>query len=452
VQQAAVHPNMRTFLLVWLGQVVSIFGSGLTSFSLGVWIYEKTGSATQFSFTLFAALLPNILLSPVMGALVDRWNRRWGMILSDTGAAVCTLLIALLYWQGRLEIWLAYLLVAVSSVFRAFQWPALMASTTLLVSKKQLSRANGMMQLGIAVAQILAPLVAGFALSRLGLHGVILVDTATYLFAVGVLLLLHIPQPEASAEGLQGKGTLVKESVYGWTYIRQRRGLLGLLILFALFNLVAGMIQVLLTPMVLSFADAKTLGTVLAVAGCGLVVGGLLMSAWGGPRHRMTAIYAVMVFQGAVLLLGGLGESAVLVAAAAFGYMLGMPILNGCNQAIWQSKVAPDLQGRVFATRRMISMSAMPLAYLVGGPLSDYVFEPLLAPGGALAGSVGRVLGVGPGRGIALLFMLLGVFMLVVAVAGYQAPRVRRVEEELPDAIPDTPKPDTPGQVVAAQA
>lgn len=429
--------KMSVFVSIWLGQVISALGSGLTSFALGVWVYQETGSATRFALILFSAAVPSIVLSPLVGTLVDRWNRRWVMIMSDSGAAAATLAIVLLIWTESLEIWHIYIAVGVSSLFRAFQWPAFTASTTLLVAKKNYGRASGMTQMGNAVAQTLAPLTAGLLLVKIHLHGIILTDIATYLCAVIILLLVRIPQPEATAEGTAGKGSLGAESTYGWRFIRDRKGLLALLIVGAGFNFAVGFLRVLLTPLVLSFADAPTLGTVLSVAALGLVLGGMLMAIWGGPARRMTGIYGSFLVLGAILFLGGFRANAVLIALAAFVFMFCTQIANACSQAIWQSKVAPDVQGRVFAIRRMIVMSTVPLTYLIAGPLAEYVFEPLLAVEGPLAGTVGQILGVGPGRGTGLLFIALGCFILLVGLLGLRYSPLRNIETELPDAIDD---------------
>jgi hypothetical protein len=196
------------------------------------------------------------------------------------------------------------------------------------------------------------------------------------------------------------------------------------------------MVTALLTPLVLGFADARVLGMVLGAASGGLIVGGALMTVWRGARRRVDAILLPMLAQALLLMLAGLRPGAAPIAVAACLFLAAMPIISASSQAIWQDKVAPELQGRVFALRQMIALSALPLSRLVAGPLSDFVFEPLLARGGPLAGSVGRVVGVGPGRGIALLFILLGVCYLVGVAVAWSSPRLRRVEEELPSSIP----------------
>lgn len=440
---------MKAFLTIWLGQVVSMLGSGLTGFALGVWVYQSTGSVTKFALIAFFTSLPGLVILPLAGALVDRWDRRRTMIVSDCGAGFASLVIALLLWAGRLELWHIYLLMAVSSVFNAFQFPAFTASTTLLVPKKQLGRASGLTQM-IQMAQIVAPLLAALLLSQIQIWGILLVDFATFLFAMLTLLVVRIPSPERAPAGAAA-GSVWADTAFGWRYLRERPGLLALLLVFASTNFTIGMLQALLTPLVLSFSTATALGTVTTVAGLGMLVGSIAMSVWGGPKRRIRGIFAALLVQGLILLAGGLRPNLVLIGAAAFVLLLMAPIVNGCSQTIWQSKVAPELQGRVFAVRRMVALSSLPVAYFLAGPLADRIFEPLLSPGGALADSVGAVIGVGEGRGIGFLFMVLGALLLLGLPLAWGYPRLRRVEEELPDAIADR-EPAPPSAALQVEA
>jgi len=182
-----IFKEMRVFGVIWSGQLVSTIGSGLTGFALGVWIYQKTGSTTLFALNMLAFALPNLLVSPLAGALVDRWDRRWAMIFSDTGAGISTLVVALLFVSQRLEVWQVMLVTAAISAFSTFQWPAYSAATTMLVPKEQLGRASGMVQIGEAISQLISPALAGALFVTAGLGGVVLVDFVTYLFAVGTL-------------------------------------------------------------------------------------------------------------------------------------------------------------------------------------------------------------------------------------------------------------------------
>lgn len=425
----------QTFLLIWFGQLVSLIGSGLTGFALGVWVYQRTGSATQFALITLCATLPGILASPLAGVLVDRWDRRLVMLLSDCVAGLCTLVVALLLFSGRLEIWHIYLTTGVSAAFASLHWPAYAAAVTMLVPPGQLGRASGMMQFGQAAARVISPMVAGALVGLVNIEGVLLIDFITFLFALFTLLLVRVPEPPGTADVKGKRGSLLGDASYGWTYITRRPGLLGLLTFFALNNFLTGLVIVLVTPLVLSFATAAVLGVVLAVAGGGMLLGSLVLSAWGGPRRRVRGILLLSILQAGLLMAGGLRPSATLIAAAAFGYLFAASVISGASQSLWQSKVEPAVQGRVFAVRSMIAWSAIPLAALFAGPLTDRVFEPLLAEGGALAGSVGRVIGVGPGRGIGLLLITAGVLTLLTTALASLHPRLRHVEDELPDAL-----------------
>jgi DHA3 family macrolide efflux protein-like MFS transporter len=427
--------GMATFLIVWVGQVVSSLGSYLTGFALAVWIYQQTSSATFFGLITLVGTLPGVVLSPLAGVLIDRWDRRWAMILSDGGAAVATLALALLIWKGHLALWHIFVLTGTISVFATLGWPAFSAATSMMVPGRHLGRASGMVQMGDAATSILAPLLAGALIVTIGRQGVVLIDFASYLVAIGALLAVAMPRPPATAEGDASRGSVWREAKSGWSFIRQRPGLLTLLLLIAANNIGMGLLQVLLTPMILSFASAAVLGRVLTVAGCGVLAGGLAMSLWGGPRRRVAGILSLLVLEGVVLCLGGLRASALLISAGAFVYMVTVPILNGSSQAIWQARVPLDLQGRVFAARRMVAWSTLPFAYLIAGPLADHVFEPLLMPGGRLAGTVGQVIGVGKGRGMALMLICIGGFTLLVAAVASRIPRLVRLESELPDVL-----------------
>lgn len=432
--------GFRAFLVMWAGQLLSLVGSGLTRFALGVWVYEATGSVTQFALIAVATRGPGLLLSPLAGALADRWDRRWTMLGANVGPALGTAAVAALLWTDALAVWHVYVFAGFGGLFSALHWPAYVASSTMLVPRRHLGRIGGMMQIGQSLASTLAPAPAGVLLATVGLTGVIVADLATFLLAVGTLFLVRIPKPRPSADGREAEGSLWRRSLHGWRFIRRRPGLLGLLLHFASVNLVLGVAIVLVTPMVLSFTTASVLGVVLTTANSGLLVGAFAMSLHGGPRRKIHGILGAGVLIGLGVGLAGLRADPYLVAGALFLGLLGVPIVNGSSQALWQAKVPADVQGRVFGMRRMIATGTAPLGFLAAGPLADRVFEPLLQPDGALAPTAGRLLGVGEGRGIGLLFLLLALVLLLVSAWGYLQPRIRNVEEDLPDAIPEEPE------------
>jgi DHA3 family macrolide efflux protein-like MFS transporter len=424
---------MTIFSIVWAGQLISTLGSGLTSFALGVWVYEETGSATLFAVNMVIWVLPNVALSPVAGVLADRWDRRLVMILSDSGAGLSSLFVVVMLLTGALDVWQVYVATFFNSAFSVFQWPAYSAATSLLVPKQHLGRAGGMTQIGEAISRLAAPAMAGALFVSVGLPAILLIDVVTYLVALGTLIAVRFPRPQTARGEQVGKGAFWKEAVYGWTYIRRRPGLFGLLAVFAGLNFLLSVAFPLLTPMLLDMTSPDVLGYVDSMGGLGMLVGTLVMSVWGGPQRRIYGIYAVETLVGLSTLLLGARLSVPLIAVGEFGMMLGMPISNGCSQAIWQTKVAPDVQGRVFSIRSMIAFSIQPIAYAAAGPLAERIFEPWMAEGGRLASSLGPVIGVGPGRGIGLIFVIVGALYALSTALILLHPRIRRLELELPD-------------------
>jgi len=433
MSQLATSRGSGTFIVIWFGQLVSLIGTGLTNFALAVWVYQRTGSATQLTLIYLFGALPAILTLPVAGALVDRWSNRRAMLFSNIGAGLSTVPLILLLWLDRLEVWSICLIVISRSIFMAFLNPAYTAAVTRLIPREQFGRASGMMQASQATAQIVPPLLAGVLVVTIGIHNVVLIDVTSYLFALVTLLCIKIPPHENTAAPEGKKPNLLREAMYGWTYIKERPGLLALLFYFATINFVIGIVQVLFTPLLLSFTNAQVLGTVLAISGLGFLSGSVLMSVWGGPKNRMRGVLGFGFLVGLSLMLAGVKASAPFIAVTMFAVFFFVPIVNGCSEAIWLNKTMTGVQGRVFATRRMIGFSSIPLAYLLAGVLADRVFEPLVAVGGLLSESVGSIIGQGPGRGIGLLYVMAGLLTLVAPFIGYLYPRLRKVEQELPD-------------------
>lgn len=436
LERPAGAGGFRTFLTLWAGQLVSLLGSNLTGFALGVWVYERHGSVTEFALISLFNTLPGILLSPIAGALVDRWDRRRAMILSDCGSALTTLVLIGALLAGRLEVWMIYVATGISSLLSAIQWPAYTAATTLLVPKRDFTRVAALRNLGGTVGMV-APALGGALMVSVGIETIFAIDLATFVFALVTLLVVRIPAPPESEQARAARGSLWREAAVGWTLVRARKGLFGLLLLAAMGNLAVGFLQSLASPMLLELASPQALGTALSIASAGMVAGSLLMTFWRGPRRQVDAVLAFTVLSTVAVALAGLWPSLVLFTVCAFLFFFGQSVSGAAAQALWQAKVEPDLQGRVFAIRRLVGWSTLPLAYALAGVLADRVFEPLLAPGGALADTVGLWIGVGKGRGIALLLSLSGLVFTLGTLAFYLSPSLRRVEEELPDQVAD---------------
>jgi MFS family permease len=430
--------EMKTFLTVWFGQLFSTLGSGLTGFALSVWIYQQTDSVTILAFNLLANTIPNIIFAPLTGLVADRWDRRWVMILSDTIAGISTLAVALLWWNGNLQVWHVYIATTLIASGSAFQWPAYSATTSLLVPKEQLGRVNGMIQMGEALSFLVSPVLAGMLFGSIGLGGVILIDFATFCAAVVTLLIVRFPQHRTESGKGSEKESFFHAASFGWRYILARPGLLGLLIYFGAVNFLWGMVLPLYQPLILDLSSTQVLGVISSIGGLGVLLGSTLMSVWGGPKRRVLGILVAGGLSGIFLFITGIQPSLILIGFGLFGGFFCYPLLNASSQALWQSKVAPEVQGRVFAIRRLISWSTQPLALIVAGPLVDRVIDPFMRIDTPLTTTLKQIIGHGSDRGIGLLFLLLGVGLIFAAVIAYFNPRIRGVEEELPDAIPST--------------
>jgi MFS family permease len=358
------------------------------------------------------------------------------MMLSDLGAALATMIVLILYITGNLQIWHLYVTAIISGIFQGFQWPAYSAAITLMLPKEQYARANGMMEMAGNASQVFAPLLAGALIRPLGLVGVLIIDLASAAVAISALLCVHIPQPAKTEAGLEGKGSFLKEAIYGFRYIFARPSLLGLQTVFLVGNLFGGLAYAVTAPMILGRTGNNELifGSVQSAGAIGGVLGGLVMSAWGGPKRRVHGVllgwfYASLLGQ----MVLGLGQALPVWAAGSFLWAFFSPIIDGSNQAIWQAKVAPDVQGRVFTARQFIAWLVLPISNLLAGPLADRVLEPAMAEGGRLVPVFGWLVGTGTGAGIALLFVVTGLLAALVGLGGYLFSVVRNAEDILPD-------------------
>ena len=427
--------GMSIFTLVWLGQLVSILGSSLSNFAMDVWVYQRNGSVTELSFLILCTTLPLVIVSPVAGVLVDRWDRRWVMIFSDIGAALSTSVMALLLISGQIQTWHICLATAASSSFSAFQLPAYRAATTLLVPKKNLGRAVGMIELAQAIGQLIAPILGGILLQVIQISGIFLLDLSSFVFSTIVLLLVRFPRHQSLEKQQPHQLSLLKEVFSGFNYVTAHGGLVALLFVLASCTFFSGIVQVLVYPLVLSFASSTQLGIALGVGGVGMIVGSILMGSWGNGRQDYVKVMSCsMLLNGVSLMVAGSSPDIIVFGVGAFLYFLGVPFIKASVQVILQKKVPLNIQGKVFSLTTAVSGLCLPLAFLIAGPLADRIFEPLMTTNGALAETIGRAIGTGSGRGIGLMFIISGGLNILVTIIAYQYAPLRLVESELPDA------------------
>ncbi len=435
--------GMKSFLIVWSGQFLSLTGSGMTVFALSIYIWQLTGQATSFALLVFFGSLPQLVFSPFAGALVDRWNRKLTMMLADiAGFVVNIATLALIIW-GNLLMWHLYALAIFNGVFLAFQWPAYSAAISLMIEKKHFARASALLSLAQSGSTILAPIIAAVLIISIGIPGIIMLDAVTFLIAIGTLIIVLIPQPPKTGLAMKSQSNIFKEAGFGFRYIFGHPSLLGLQLTFFFGNLLASFAMILATPMILAHTNNNptVLGTVQTVAGIGGVLGGLLISIWGGPKLRIRGVIGGWFISFCGIIFLGLANTTVLWAAALFLESFSIPLVNTSNQAIWQSKIPPEIQGKVFSARLVIAQIAGPFSMLVAGPLADRVFEPALSQGGSLSQLLGPIFGVGPGSGMSFMISIAGCLGIIVAMTCYLVPAIRRVEKIVPDfTLPEAGK------------
>ena len=430
VTAQAGEATTGAFLLVALTQLLSMIGTGLTSFALGVWVLQETGSVTRFALISVLAIAPAIILSPVAGAVADRFDRRRVMICSDAAAGAATGVLVVLLATGHLELWFIYLFSGVGSVANAFQRPAYLAAVTQLVPKRYLGQANGLVTLGASAGDLVAALLGGILIGFFGLAPVVAIDATTFVLAFTVLLCVRFP----NRLWVRREETFRAEIVGGWRYITRRRPLVVMVIFFVVFNLLFAVPVVLATPLVLEGSSPQVLGAVLACGGIGALLGTLLMAVWGGTRRRALGMIGGTISLGLGVTVLGAGTQPVVQGAAMMLTYGSLLVLNAHWLALIQTKVGLELQGRVLAINQMMAMSTMPIGFLVVGPLSDWVGAH--TDQGVLGALEGQ-LHLGSAAGVGVTLVLTGVLITAWGVLGLCVPALRTMEDALPDAIPD---------------
>ena len=428
---------MKTFLLIWFGQFISQIGTALTRFALLLWVYQQNQQAMDVALFGLFAFLPSLLLSPLAGVWVDRWDRRKVMLWADAGAGVMTALLLGLLHYDQLQMWHLYVAQLLAGLFECFQSPAYAAATTLLVDKRQYARINALRSLAQNGAEVIAPFLAGLLLLWVGLTAILLIDLATFGVAVVTLFAVAVPQQKVTAAATRAGASLWQDLGAGLSYIRVRPGLIGLLVFYMLINFIAALTFYATSPALIlgrSGGDEFALAVVQSTLGGTAVVGSLLVGLWGGPRRK---IHGVLLGAGCSFLLGdllfGVGRTLSHWVVAASFSALSVPLMDSSNMAILQAKVAPAMQGRFFALFHTARQLFVPVGYLLGGWLVDGWLEPALAPAGVLATSFGWLVGVGPGAGCGLLFIATALLGSIVCFGGYLFPALRNLEDDLAD-------------------
>ncbi|OPZ94373.1 MAG: enterobactin exporter EntS [Firmicutes bacterium ADurb.Bin419] len=427
----AVKNSKRNFFILWVGQLLSNTGSGLTGFALGVWMFEKTGLATYYALIVLCSTVPGILVRPFAGALADRYSRRLLMVLSDLGAALGTVFVAIMFWTGNLQPWHIYLGMSISSALTGVGVPSYMSAVTQLVPRNFYAQASGMIQGAGSAQYLISPLLAGLLLPVIGITGIIFVDFATFTFATLATLSIRIPILAAKDENEEVDDSLIKQVWNAFLYLRGKFGLMALIIILSIVNFFLGFLISLIGPMVLSFTTSRVLGIGQSISAVGMLLSSILIVLLNEPKNLVRKTLNFLVILGVSYALIGVHQSIVTIVVPCFVFFFSIPFINTYIDIIMRRKVEPHYQGRVYALIGMMSQTGLILSYIISGPLSDRVFEPMLQKDGILANGIGSIIGTGPGRGIALIFIIMGIMISVLALVAGSIKQLKKLESQL---------------------
>ena len=362
------------FFTIWLGQEASLIGSSVVQFGLIWWLTQSTGSATVLATASLVALIPGIFLAPFAGVLVDRWQRRTVMIAADGLVALAALWLAVTFWSGSIEIWHIYAMMLLRSIGQSFHWPAMQASTSLMVPDEHLTRVAGLNQAAKGALNIIGPPIGALLLGLLPFYGLMLIDVGTALMAMLPLLFVDVPQPQRKDLGA-GLPSIWEDMRDGLRYVRGWPGLVAIIVGALVFK-IALTPAFSLIPLLVSQHFGKgvaELSLVDSAAGVGILLGGLLLSVWGGFRRRIYTMLLSVSVLGAALLVMGLLPSSLFWAAVASVFVVGMmvPLADGPLMAIMQANVPPEMQARVFTLLGSLVSLSSPLGLALAGPAAD---------------------------------------------------------------------------------
>ncbi|MCX6088546.1 MAG: MFS transporter [Caldiserica bacterium] len=329
--------GFKGFSIMSIGQIISITGSAMTQFGLGIWIWEKTGNVTPFSIIATAFFVPNLIFSPIAGALIDRWPRKRSLILPDLAAGLVTITLLILFSLNKLSLSFIYIASFIEGTFNAFQWPAYSVTISVMLKKEEYSKANGLFSMTESAPTVLAPIVAGALISFIGLRGIMSIDIITFLFAIGAVLWVYIP--ESIIEG-KAKLNIFKDSLFGFGYIFARKALLALLLIFLFTNFFSGFYSTLFTPLILAKTNNSSisLGIVQSSFGIGGILGGVLMTIWGGTKKKIkTLLLGIMISSIGSIILGLSKSLLMLVISAMIISISSSTFWSNTNDCKWTS-------------------------------------------------------------------------------------------------------------------
>ncbi|MGB7605977.1 MAG: MFS transporter, partial [Lutisporaceae bacterium] len=427
-----VVPSMSLFMMVAIVQIISEIGTILSTFGSGIWVYQQTNALSQFAMMLLFRIVPTILILPISGAIVDRFDRRLILIAADILSAICSLGLIILLYNNGLQIWQVYVFTVVASVAGSFRQPAYMAAITQITPKMYLAQANSVSQFSIAIGGILASICGGVFFDSIGFKGLVTIDLITFIISIVALTFIRFPDTMFA----RAEETIRKQLMGGWNFIIRRKSMVVMVIFFLLVNFLGNIFDVIMTPLILTFSNASMLGFINAFSGIGVLSGAIIMLVTGGTKKRAKGMVGFVIPLAISVFIAGIRPLPVFSAIALFGVAFSITIVNIHWQSLIQVKVGLELQGRVFAVNRMLVAMLTPLSYVTAGVLADKVFAPMMQNNFFSSSIANLILGAGVGREMRLNILIAGAILFVWGIIGFRYKQLSEMDDILEDANP----------------
>ena len=421
---------MKNFYKLWLGELISNIGSGMTAFALSVYVYEKTGSVSYVSLITLLSFMPSIVLSPIGGLLADRYDRRLLMIIGDLFSGLGLVYILWSIQAGEKSIVPIFVGITFSSIFTSLLEPSYRATLTDILEEENYAKASGLIQVAGSAKYLISPVIAGMILSVADIRVILLLDILTF---ITTCLMIFLVRKSMNSETQNYKKDSFKGLLEGLFIIKENRGVYFLVIIMFFVCFFMGFIQILIRPMILALSSVKTAGIMESLCAVGLLIGSLWIGIAGIKKNYSKILAVACFFCGIFMSMTGVNENLAIIGISTFLFFSTLPFMNSCADVLVRVSVPNELQGRVWGLISLITQMGTVTAYIISGVMADYIFEPMFNKNGILVENIGMIIGTGKGRGIGFMLILSGIGMLIMAIVIWKNGEIREVSEKCVD-------------------
>ena len=421
---------MKNFYKLWLGELISNIGSGMTAFALSVYIYEKTGSVSYVSLITLLSFMPSIILSPIGGLLADRYDRRLLMIIGDLFSGLGLVYILWSIQAGEKSIVPIFIGITFSSIFTSLLEPSYRATLTDILEEENYAKASGLIQVAGSAKYLISPVIAGIVLSVADIRVILLLDIMTF---ITTCLMIFLVRKSINSEKQNYKKDSFKGLLEGLFIIKENRGVYSLVIIMFFVCFFMGFIQILIRPMILATSSVKTAGIMESLCAVGLLIGSLWIGIAGIKKNYSKILAVACFFCGIFMSMTGVNENLAIIGISTFLFFSTLPFMNSCADVLVRVSIPHELQGRVWGLISLITQMGTVAAYIISGIMADYIFEPMFNKNGILVENIGMIIGTGKGRGIGFMLILSGIGMLIMAIVIWKNGEIREVSEKCVD-------------------